>query len=86
MSDRDVTLTRAMLDEVVEAAAERGATRALEKVGLHDEDAGKDITDLRTLMSSYRTVKKGALLTIGKGIGVAVLAWVMWLAGTRYSG
>lgn len=84
MDERVLSLPEHMLDELVERAAERGATRALEKVGLHDNEAGKDITDLRTLLSSYRTVKRGALTTIGKGVGVAVLAWVAWLAGKRY--
>ena len=86
MDERVVTLSQSMLDEIVEAAAERGATRALEKVGLHDKDAGGDIRDLRTLLDSYRTVRNGALSTIGKGIGVAILAVLAWFAGKHYGG
>lgn len=46
------------LDLLLEQAAERGARRALERLGLHDDDAGKDIHDLRTLIDSWRDAKR----------------------------
>jgi len=86
VDERVVTLSQSMLDEIVEAAAERGATRALEKVGLHDDKAGKDLNDLRTLLSSWRTVKNGVLTSFGKGIGVLILMGLALLAGRHYGG
>jgi len=55
------------LSALLEAAAERGARRALERLGLHDDEAGKDIHDLRTLIDSWRDAKT----TIAK----AILQW-----------
>jgi hypothetical protein len=49
------------IDKMLEEAACRGATRALERIGLHDENAGRDVADLRTLIDSWRTAKKSAL-------------------------
>lgn len=46
------------LDLLLEQAAERGARRALERLGLHDDEAGKDIHDLRTLIDSWRDAKR----------------------------
>ena len=52
------------LDSLLEQAAERGARRALERLGLHDDDAGKDIRDLRTLIDGWRDTKR----TVGRAI------------------
>lgn len=59
----------AMLDE----AAERGANRVLEKLGLTDEDAGKDIRDLRTLIDGWRKAKRSALQAMVQWVTTAVL-------------
>lgn len=50
-------LTPEQLADLLEASAEKGAKRALESVGLHDADAGKDIQDLRTLIEGWRGAK-----------------------------
>jgi hypothetical protein len=44
--------------QLLDQAAERGAKRALESIGLHDEDAGKDIHDLRSLLDGWRGTKR----------------------------
>lgn len=86
MSDerRAVTISRDELDAILESAVERGAMKALERVGLHDEDpakAAKDIGDLRDLIDGWRTVKRSALNSIGKAFGVALLASLAFLTG-----
>ncbi|TRW14371.1 DUF6127 family protein [Glacieibacterium frigidum] len=50
----------AQLIDLVEAASEAGATRALSRIGLHDEAAGKDIGDLRQLVQGWRDAKSSA--------------------------
>lgn len=57
-------MTAADLEKMMEEAANRGANRALERVGLHDESAGRDIQEIRTLLSSWRSVKSEALKSV----------------------
>lgn len=61
------------LDEMLEQAAERGARRALERVGLHDDNAGKDVNDLRTLIDSWRQAKQTVARTITQAATMALL-------------
>lgn len=66
-------MTQAELDHLLDQAAERGARRALEQLGLHDDKAGRDIQDLRTLIDSWRTAKKTAMTTIVQWMTVGIL-------------
>lgn len=50
-------------------ASEEGAKRALAQLGLSDENAGADITELRALLDSWRDTKKTARQ--------AVVRWIM---------
>jgi hypothetical protein len=76
------------LDLLLEQAAERGARRALERLGLHDDDAGKDIRDLRTLIDGWRdakrTVSKAIIqwATIGV-LGLLTIGTLMQLTGAK---
>lgn len=74
MSDTVVTLTKTELQKLVEDAAEKGAANALKLVGLHDDDAAKDLVELRTLLDSWREVRKAALQTVGRVVMYSVLA------------
>lgn len=74
------------LDILLEQAAERGAKRALERLGLHDEEAGNDIRDLRTLIDGWRTAKKTALTTFTRYMTLAFLGMLMLGAWTQFSG
>ena len=49
------------LRALVEEAAEAGATRALNTIGLSDERAGADIVELRQLIQGWRDAKKSAV-------------------------
>jgi hypothetical protein len=79
-----VTMPKSALDAMLEDAAERGARKALASVGLHDEHAPSDIRGLRDLLASYRTVKKGALEQIGKGLALAILGALVFWASSKY--
>lgn len=61
------------LNLLIEKAAERGARRALESVGLHDENAGKDIHDLRSLIDGWRQTRSTVTKTITQWITVGIL-------------
>ncbi|MEI6641163.1 MAG: DUF6127 family protein [Novosphingobium sp.] len=57
------------LRAVVEEASELGAARALERMGLADDTAHKDLAELRELLRAWRDAKASAWK--------AVVAWAM---------
>ena len=74
------------LRAIVEEASEVGARRAVEKLGLGDENAQQDLDELRDLLGAWRTAKSsawkavvdwcvkivGALLLIGIAVRLGV--------------
>jgi hypothetical protein len=62
----------ATLRALVEEAAEMGARRALARLGLADEDARTDVTELRQLLKAWRDAKTSARN--------AVIGWVVRVA------
>lgn len=46
--------------QLIEQASEEGAARALAQLGLSDEHAGADISELRDLLDSWRDTKRTA--------------------------
>ena len=73
----------AALKALMAEAAEEGASRALARVGLHDEYAGDDIRGLRDLLRSYRTVRSSMLSTFGKWLATTILLALAWFAGAK---
>lgn len=76
MNDDNSTigLTRAELDDLLDAAAQRGAERALDQLGLtNDPDTKRDLYEIRTLISDWRSVKNSALAFFGKVLGISIL-------------
>lgn len=61
----DLVTMRALIEE----ASEVGAERALSALGLRDENARRDMDDLRELLRAWRDAKKSA--------GQAVVAWAV---------
>lgn len=61
------------LKNMMEQAAELGAKKALRSVGLHDEDAGSDVRELRGLLESWRSAKQTVIMTFVKVITTALL-------------
>lgn len=59
-------LTDEQIREFIEAAATIGAKKALRDLGLHDDDAGKDVQELRGLLDAWRSAKKTAWETTVK--------------------
>ena len=63
---------RAMIEE----ASDRGAVRALERLGLGDDEAKADLDELRDLLTAWRDAKSSAL----KGLVHWVLRFLLVLA------
>ena len=61
----DLVTLRALIEE----ASELGAARALARLGLADEDAHKDMAELRELLGAWRDAKSSAVK--------AVVGWVV---------
>jgi hypothetical protein len=53
-------ITDEQLGELLARASEAGAQRALAHLGLADENASKDMADLRELLSAWRDAKRSA--------------------------
>ena len=48
------------LDALIERSAKRGARLAMSELGLDDDQAPKDLRDLRQLLTSWRRVRREA--------------------------
>ena len=75
-------MTPEELEDMLDRAAKRGATAALREVGLHDDDARKDISEMRSLLEAWRDTRKGVWSTIVKMSTVAVITFIaasLWM-------
>jgi len=58
----------------------------LKEIGLHDDDAGNDVRDLRSLITDWRGIKKVVWQTIAKAGTVFVLGILMLGAWAKING
>ena len=58
----------------------------LKEVGLHDEDAGNDVRDLRSLITDWRGMKKVVWQTIARAGTMVVLGLLMLGAWAKLGG
>ena len=75
-------LTPEELEDMLDRAAQRGAKKALCEVGLHDDDARKDIQEMRSLLEAWRDTRRGVWSTIVKMSTVAVITFIaasLWM-------
>lgn len=84
IDDKNICMPRAALEALVEDAAERGASKALAKVGLDDDKAPDHIRGLRDLFVMYRVVRNGALKQIGQGIALVLIGALVFFASTKF--
>ena len=59
---------------------------ALKEVGLHDEEAGDDVRDLRSLITDWRGIKKIVWQTVAKVGTMFVLGLLMLGAWGKFNG
>jgi len=76
-------MTESEIKILVEQAAELGARRALRNIGLSDEDALVDVSELRGLLDSWRTAKRTVGKTIVQGITTLILGGL--IAGSYFN-
>ena len=58
----------------------------LKEIGLHDDDAGDDVRDLRSLITDWRGMKRTIMNTIARAGTVFVLGLLMLGAWARING
>jgi len=58
----------------------------LKEIGLHDDDAGNDVRDLRSLITDWRGMKKVVWQTVARAGTVFVLGLLMLGAWAKING
>ena len=71
-----INLTPEELEAMLDRAARRGACEALKTLGLQDDDARKDLHEMRTLLEAYRDTKKSIWNTVVRISTVALLSFI----------
>jgi hypothetical protein len=77
----NVNMTPEEFEAMLDRAAKKGARAALEELGLHDQNAEKDLEEIRNLLTSWRDTKKAIWSTIVKVVTVAVLTFIAGAVG-----
>ena len=72
----DIKLTPDDLEEMLDNAASRGAKEALRSIGLLDDDAAKDIIEMRNLIEAWRDTRRSIRSTVVKMTTVGVLTFI----------
>ena len=72
----DIKLSPEELEEMLDNAASRGAKQALRSIGLLDDDAARDIIEMRSLLEAWRDTRKSVWSTIVKVTTVALLTFI----------
>ncbi|WP_206934129.1 DUF6127 family protein [Roseococcus thiosulfatophilus] len=70
----DDPLLTAMVDRAADRAAKQAVRQTLERLGLHDEDAGADVRDLRGLLRDFREARRTFWQTVTRLTATAFLA------------
>ena len=72
----NITLTIEQIEEMLDKAARRGAKQALQSIGLLDNDAQKDILEMRNLIEAWRDTRRSIRSTVVKMTTVGVLTFI----------
>jgi hypothetical protein len=77
----NVNMTPEEFEAMLDRAAKKGARAALEELGLHDQNAERDLEEIRNLLTSWRDTKKAIWSTVVKVVTVAVLTFIAGAVG-----
>jgi len=72
----EVKLSPEELEDMLDRAARRGAKEALRSIGLLDDDAHKDIIEMRSLLEAWRDTRKSVWSTLVKISTVGILTFI----------
>ena len=72
----DIKLTPEEIETMLDNAARRGAKEALRSIGLLDDDAARDIIEMRSLLEAWRDTRKSVWSTVVKLTTVALLTFI----------
>ena len=70
------TITNEELEAMLDREARKGAKAALASIGLLDDSAQKDITEMRSLLEAWRDTRKSIWNTVTKVITVSMLTFI----------
>jgi len=76
-------VTKEEMANLVEQSAELGARKALRDIGLSDDDALSDVSELRGLLDSWRSAKRTVAKTVLQAITTLILGGL--LAGSYFN-
>ena len=79
----DIKLTPEELEAMLDRAASRGAKQALASIGLLDDNAHKDMTEMRSLLEAWRDTRKSIWTTVIRLVTTAVLVFIagaVWMS------
>jgi hypothetical protein len=72
----DIKLSSEEIELMLDNAARRGAKEALQSIGLLDDDAAKDIIEMRSLLEAWRDTRRSIWSTLVKLATVGVLTFI----------
>jgi len=72
--------------EELEAMLDRSAKRALDSIGLTDENAARDIQEMRSLLDAWRDTRKSIWNTTVKILTVATLTFIAGAVWMTFNG
>ena len=72
--------------EELEAMLDRSAKRALESIGLTDENVARDIQEMRSLLDAWRDTRKSIWNTTVKIGTVAILTFIAGAVWMSFNG
>jgi len=79
----DIKLSHEELEAMLDRAARKGAKEALASIGLLDDNAHKDVTEMRSLLEAWRDTRKSLWSTVIRTTTTAVLVFIasaVWMS------
>lgn len=70
------TITNEEIEAMLDRAARKGAKEALASIGLLDDSAQRDITEMRSLLEAWRDTRKSIWNTVTKVVTVSILTFI----------